>query len=83
MPFPHITEFFMSSILTGLVRVDHNLQTHSLPTLSAAVNNTRVSILQILVPISDYYLKTHMEFPIQTSLWEPPAPPIAVSYIHI
>lgn len=81
MPFPHITEFFMSSILTGLVRVDHTLQKQSLPATFAAVNNTRMSILQILVPI--WLLPQDSYGVLHNFLWEPPAPPIAVSYIHI
>ena len=48
MPFPHITEFFMSTILTGLIRVNHTLQKHSLPTLSAKVSLDFCIILDML-----------------------------------
>lgn len=51
--FSHIVEIFMNIILTGLLIVDHNLEKFSLPTrhwcfsFSAAINNARVSTLQI------------------------------------
>lgn len=85
--FSHIIEFFMSTVLTGLIIVHYNLQKHFLPnhwgfSFSATINNAGMSILYIAVPFLIIPLGHIWRSPHISPLWKPPAPPTGVFYTY-